>query len=202
MTSRPSPGPNMTATTQPHLPTDTERNQRADGEPQPTRLWSKILLAVGLTAGAVLWSYALFGPRSPAPGTMDDQRFGRAAEPICARTTEAVDALPPAHLTTDPLERADVLDEANALLVAQVDELETLVPLTPAGSEDRRRVDEWIADWNTYLDDRLEYPDSLRADRDARFRETEKAGDHMSEALEGFAVKNSMPSCAPTGDLG
>jgi hypothetical protein len=192
----------MTATTHPKLPTDTERNQQPGGDTEPTRLWSKILLAVGLAAGAVLWGYALFGPRSPAPGTMDDQRFGLAAEPVCERTTEAVNALPPAHLTTDPLERADVLDEANALLVAQLDQLETLVPLTEVGSEDRRRVEEWIADWNTYLDDRLEYPDALRADRDARFRETEKAGDHISEALEGFAVKNSMPSCAPTGDLG
>jgi hypothetical protein len=192
----------MTATSHPRLPTDTERHEAGDDGPSGTRLWLKVVLGVGLLAGAVLWSYALFGPRSAAPGTMDDQSFGLAAEPICARALTQVDALPLAHLTTDPTERADVLDEANALLAGQLEELAALVPLTAAGSEDRRRVEEWLADWTTYLDDRLAYPVALREDRDARFRETEKAGDHISQALEGFALKNGMPSCAPPGDIG
>lgn len=191
----------MTAPFRPPLPTDTERREAGE-EPTSAPLAVKVALGALLLAGAVLWAYALFGPRSSPPGTMDDQRFGLAAEPICAEITAQVDALPLAHRTTDPFERADVLDEANALLVVQVDELEALVDLTAPGSEDHRRVTEWLADWNLYLDDRLAYPDALRADRDARFRERERAGDHMSEALEGFAQNNSMPSCAPTGDLG
>jgi hypothetical protein len=184
------------------LPTDTERREADDGQPTPTRLWAKVVLGVGLFAGAVLWCYALFGPRSEPPGTMDDQSFGVAAEPICARTLSAVDALPLAHLTPNAIERAVVLEEANTYIAAQLDELGALVTMAPAGSEDRRRVDEWLADWDTYLGDRQSYVVALRADDDARFRETEKAGDHISQALEAFAVKNSMPSCAPPGDVG
>src|SRR5690606_4266729 len=121
-----------------------------------------------------IWAYAIWGPRSTPPGTMDDQAFGLAAEPVCAEATEAVDALPLAHQTPDPDERADVLDEANAVLADALHELQGLVPLTPRGSEDRRRVTEWLADWQTYLDDRERYADRLRADRNARFLETEK----------------------------
>lgn len=185
------------------LLTDTERRE-LDGEPPsaPVRPVFKILFAVFVLVSIAVWTYALWGPRHPSPGTMDDFAFGEAAEPVCARAVALIDALPPAHRTTDPIERADVIDEANAALAVQLDELEPLVAITPEGSEDRRRVTEWLGDWRTYLEDREAYPAELRSDRNARFSETAKDDDQISQALSYFALKNEMPSCAPPGDLG
>jgi hypothetical protein len=184
------------------LLTDTERRELdVDTPPARVRPIFKVLFGVFVLVNLAVWTYALWGPRHPSPGTMDSFAFGEAAEPLCARAVATIDALPPAHLTTDPAERADVIDEANVALEEQLESLEPLVALTPDGSEDRRRVTEWLGDWRTYLDDREVYPVELRADRDARFRETAKDDDQISQALTYFAQKNEMPSCAPPGDL-
>jgi len=84
------------------------------------------------------------------------------------------------------------------LLATQLDELDAL---TPSGGADQRRVREWLADWRVYLGNREEYADRLRVDRDARMLEEERGGDHISQALEFFAVINAMPDCAPPGDV-
>ena len=161
------------------------------------------MLALGLTAGrGAVGLRPLRAPLRPRRGPWTTRPSAWRPSPSAHARPRPIDALPPAHLTTDPLERADVLDEANALLVAQVDELEALVPLTPPAARIGAGSTSGSPTGTPTSATASAYPDALRADRDARFRETEKAGDHISEALEGFAVKNSMPSCAPTGDLG
>lgn len=169
-----------------------------DEEPRDPRWWPRALIVLVVVAMLAMWSYALFGPRSDPPGTLDDASFSRAAEPVCAETLAAVRGLPLAHETTDPVRRAEVIETANGLLD---DQIRTLRPLAPGTGEDARRVGEWLTDWRTYLDDRVDYAERLRNDPDARLLETEKDGNHISEALEFFAEINEMPSCAPPGDV-
>jgi hypothetical protein len=158
----------------------------------------KALLVLFLLASAAMWTYGLWGPRQDPPGTLDDPSFGRAAEPVCAAVIAQIDALPPAHRTTDHVERAAVVTQANALLTDQLDELGVLAPTS---GEDARRVRDWLADWDTYLADRQDYAARLGEDADARMLETVKGGDHISQALEFFAQINAMASCAPPGDV-
>jgi hypothetical protein len=194
------PAPGATA---PPVLTDTDRVEQA-GEVATQRLgwvW-RILIGAALLGLAVVWSYALWGPRSDPPGTMDDPSFGEAAEQVCAPVRDRIDALPFAHETPDPHQRAAVVDEANDLLAGQLASLAPLVTLTDEGSEDRRRVTEWLGDWDTYLEDRRAYPVALRADPATRFTQSEKGGRGIATALDEFARKNAMASCATPGDVG
>ncbi|MEZ5178916.1 MAG: hypothetical protein R2746_11760 [Acidimicrobiales bacterium] len=60
--------------------------------------------------------------------------------------------------------RADVLDQANAMVATMVDDLEADAPTT---GDDAVRMEGWIADWRTYLADR-DYALCLREDPDAK----------------------------------
>ncbi len=143
--------------------------------------------------------YALFGPRSEAPGSLGPDTFSTAAEPICLATLEQVNALPKAPETTDPSERATVIDEANVLLGAMVIEAREH---TPGADPDRSMVTEWIDDREVLIADRQTFADAIRKDPRARYLETEKGGNHLSEAITRFAEINEMPSCIDPGDVG
>jgi hypothetical protein len=165
------------------------------------RLWVKVLIAAFLVGTALLWIYALWGPRTPPPGTMDDPAFGVAAEQVCAEAVARIDELPLAQETPEAGDRSAVLTEADVILAEQLDELDELVALTPEGSEDRRRVTEWLADWRVHLEDRQSYAEEILVNPMARFHETAKEERPISFVLGEFAKKNDMPSCAPPGDI-
>jgi hypothetical protein len=161
----------------------------------------RVLVAVFIIGSVLLWSYALWGPRSAPPGTLDEPDFAAAAEPVCAVAVAAIDELPPAPDTPDPADRSAVLVDADAILEDQLDQLDELVELTPEGSEDRRRVTEWLADWRVHLADRAAYAEEILEDPEARFHETAKEERPISFVLAQFAEKNAMASCAPPGDI-
>lgn len=165
-------------------------------------LIAKVGIGVFLVASIVMWSYALFGPRHDPPGTLDDASLGSAAEDICAPVLTSIEELPLAQETPDPQERADVVDQANQLLAAQLSDLDELASNTTLGDRDRGMVDEWLEDWHTYVGDRQAYAGELRVDADARMLETPKEERPISFVLTQFAEKNAMPSCAPPGDVG
>jgi hypothetical protein len=184
----------MTISDTPQMPADEPA--AAPGSKVP--LWSRILIAIFIVASVLMWTYALWGPRSDPPGTMDDPAFGLAAEEICADHVARINQLPEAQETTVAEERAKVIDEANQLLAL---ELAGLAELPTTSAEDERRVNDWLGDWKIYLGDRQTYAADLHLDDGARLLETELAGDHISQALEFFAQINAMPSCAPPGDV-
>jgi hypothetical protein len=82
-----------------------------------------------------------------------------------------------------------------------LDDLDHLETLAPAGDQ-RRRANEWLSDWRTYLGDRERYADALRADPDARLLVSEKPGEgqQITEWIDEFAKANRMPSCASPTD--
>jgi hypothetical protein len=160
----------------------------------------RVILTIVVLAMVAMWIYAL-GPwaREDPPGRLDDPAFAEAAEPVCATTVDELATLPQAYETETPEARADAIDDTNDLLTAMVTELRAFAPTT---GDDGNRVNEWLDDWLTYIGDRSELADELHDDHDARLHETAKADNHISEAIDFFAVTaNDMPSCATPDDI-
>ena len=112
-----------------------------------------------------------------------------------------VDELPAANESETAADRADVVDQSNALLVGMVDELDTLVP-TDGDPTEREAIGEWVSDWRDHVTDRQEYVNELRDDPGARFSERVKGTKQLSRAIDSFAEVNRMESCSTPGDVG
>lgn len=152
-----------------------------------------------LAMWAWVFAYHLGGSWQEArPGQLTDTGFAVAAEPRCAIAMADLGALPPAWETTDPDMRAATVDDSVTILQAMVDDLAAL----PAG-QDQQRVDEWVSDWRTYVNDRAEYAERLRREPDTRFYVTQSDRDRrqITLAIDRLAETNGMPSCATPGDL-
>ncbi|MGH9193770.1 MAG: hypothetical protein ACRDZ0_15015 [Acidimicrobiales bacterium] len=169
-----------------------------------SRLGRTVVLIV-VCALLSMWGYVLylaFGPgRQPPIDRLDDAAFAEAAEQRCTATLEQVDRLPVASASQTAAERADVLARANAAYTAMLDDLDDLDTLAPAGDQ-RRRADEWLGDWRTYLGDREKYAAALRTDPDARLLVSAKAGEgqQITGWIDEFARANRMPSCVSPTD--
>jgi hypothetical protein len=151
--------------------------------------------------GMWLWVFAfhLGGTwRDQQPGQLDDPTFAVAAEPVCAAMVADLALLPQAWETDSPASRADALDESVVILNEMVATLRTL----PVGTE-QQAVDEWTADWQTYVNDRADYARRLRDDAEARFYVTQSDRDRrqITLAIDKFAQTNAMPSCETPADL-
>jgi hypothetical protein len=168
----------------------------------PVRRRAAWIAGLGFAAVTfALWIYALF---VYDPGLLVDEladrEFPRAAEQVCADAMVRLDALPRAETARGPLDRADTIDEANAVLRDMVGGLRPLAPGAPADAAEA--VDEWLDDWSTHVEDRQDFADRLREDPDARFTETVKGAKQVSRAIDGFAQVNRMRSCETPGDVG
>lgn len=169
-------------------------------DPSPRRRAGWIAAGVFTLAMFAMWIWILF---IYDPGTLidelPDQTFPTEAEQICATAIDTISHLPPAEATDDPIERADVIDTANASLSTMLAELAPLAPSEPRSSAEA--VDEWLGDWATHLEDRQRYADGLRTDPESRFTETPKGSKQISRAIDSFAQVNHMPSCETPGDV-
>jgi hypothetical protein len=165
------------------------------------------LVVVGIVVGLVaMWGYVVylaFGPgREPPVDRLDDPAFARAAEDRCAEAVDDVAELPLATESSTARDRAEVLDQANDRFAGMLTDLDELTHLAPPG-EQRERVRLWLADWQTYLGNRVEYADDLRTDPGARLLISEKPGTgrHITGWIDEFAAANRMPSCATPTDV-
>ena len=180
----------------------------ADGpDPDSGHRWGPGRLAVVAVVVALvsMWGYVLFlafGPgRQPPVDRLDDPAFAQAAEERCAAAVDQVDELPVASASHTAEERAEVLDRADAVYRSMLDDLDDMVHLAPAGDQ-RRRAEEWLADWRVYLGDREAYADALRADPDARLLVSSKPGEarQITGWIDEFAKANRAPSCVSPVD--
>jgi hypothetical protein len=188
---------------------DTDDHGDGDdrGHPGSTGPWrpTRILILVVVVGLVSMWGYvvylAFWQGRQPPIDRIDDPAFAEAAEDRCAEAVDRVTELPAAQETTEPAERAAVLDEANATFAVMLDELDEMVSLVPAGDQ-RGNATEWLADWRIFLADREDFADRLRTDAGARMLVSEKAGEgrHVTEWIDEFAKANRMPSCASPMD--
>ena len=190
----------------PRVPTSDDSDDTDDGVSagHGSRLGRAVVLVV-VCALVSMWGYVLFlafGPgREPPIDRLDDPAFAAAAEERCASALEEVDRLPVASASHTAAERADVLARANGAYAAMLDDLEDRATLAPAGDQ-RRRANEWLGDWRTYLGDRARYADALRTDPDARLLVSEKPGEgqQITGWIDEFAKANRMPSCVSPTD--
>jgi hypothetical protein len=190
----------------PRVPTEDDNDDSDDGAAagRGSRVGRTVVIIV-VCALVSMWGYVLylaFGPgRQPPIDRLDDPAFAEAAEERCAATLEEVDRLPVASASHTAAERADVLARANGVYAAMLDDLDDLETLAPAGDQ-RRRANEWLGDWRTYLGDRETYADALRTDPDARLLVSAKPGEgqQITGWIDEFAKANRMPSCVSPTD--
>jgi hypothetical protein len=171
-----------------------------DQPPARSRLGrNAALVAVVLMVG--MWCYVLylaFGPgRQPSPDRLADPAFAEQAEARCHEAGEQVLALPAAAESATATDRAEVLDQANAIYGMMLDDL---VRIAPSG-DDGTITREWIADWRTYLGDRADFAKRLRTDPKARLLVTPKQGEQITEFIDQFAKDNRMTACGTPADV-
>jgi hypothetical protein len=163
----------------------------------------RVVLGVVIAGFAGFWIWALFFASKEAVNRFDDRGWAARAEAICVEADADREALAdyrevdeddPAMLA----ERGDLLDRVTDVIERMLDDV---VAVEPADDKGRAIVPLWEADYRTYLDDRRQFADQLRAGRNDPFRETALDGIPISEKLETFAGDNEMPACAPPHDL-
>jgi hypothetical protein len=178
---------------------ETLEPDTAEGRGRATR-WALVALAVALVA---FWGWAFVyqltnqGERD-MPDRLDDLSWTPAADEVCRVTADRVDRLPPAFESDSATERAAVIDAATDEYERMLTELDALAP---DDGEAGRLVDEWLADYRVFLDDRRAYADALRADPTARFLVTEKYGSHITAPIDRFARVNEMEACMSPLDV-
>jgi hypothetical protein len=151
-------------------------------------------LLVAVILIALMWAYILspWSKRGDVPTTLKDTSYTAAAERLCAASQAKINELPKAATAESPEERAAVLTQANGLVDDLVTQLHALQPKVDA---DREFVDQWMADWDSYLGSRRAYARVLASGKDDRFAVQAEGGHPVTERMDGFAVLNDMPSC-------
>jgi hypothetical protein len=182
---------------QPSAPEDLD-------EPMAMR-WSvgrvaAIVVSLSLVA---FWLWIFSGaPARPNPDRLDDRAFVARSEVRCQQLLDDLAELPgPADFDSASM-RAEVLDEANALVSEMVDDLEADAPTT---GDDAVRTAGWIGDWRTYVADREDYAERLREDPGAKLLISinTELQDPVDKTIQVFADDvNEMPACATPGDVG
>lgn len=157
------------------------------------------IVALLVMAGFWIWAFSPLAP-SGHPDILNDVVFTHNAEDICIRTVAAVDRLPGAAEATGPEDRATQLVASTLLFEEMVAELRTEADDVVVGA-DVDLVDAWLADWETYLDDRRAYADTLAGGSDPPFTVTARDGEGVTSYIDIFAEVNAMPSCATPGDV-
>lgn len=164
----------------------------ADDQTSRLGRWLAILVVAAIV---LMWLYIFTGAAADdPPDQLNDTEYALDAEPRCALAVEALDALPSAGEAETATDRAAVLDDANDVLEAMVDDL---AALDVDNDRDRELVGLWIEDWRTYLEDRREYAQELRVDVDAELLVTAREGRQITLTIDRFASKvvNDMESC-------
>ena len=160
----------------------------------------RVAIVVVLLAITLMWIYALSGlAREDPPDQLDDRAFPEAAEPRCAAALDAIEALPPAADAGSPEERAGTVAAATDELAAMVDDL---TELAPSGTgRDADITQEWLDDWETYLEDRRDHVTALEQGSTEPFEVTPRANRQITVTMDHFAEVNDMPSCATPQDI-
>ena len=150
-----------------------------------------------------MWIYAfVFSPRE-AVNRIADKEWQQRAEEICSQANDERGKLADYRLISssgkDALsQRADIVEEATTILARMVDEIALV---SPGDAKGKALVPLWIADYRTYLNDRLDYVAQLRSEQNEPFSETMTEGLPLSEKISTFAADNRMPSCKAPIDL-
>lgn len=170
---------------------------RRDGRGTRIALGGLVVALVAFWGWAFVYQLTNQGERD-MPDRLDDLSWTPAADQVCRAAADRVAELPQAFEAATAAERADVIDAATAEYDRMLLELESIAP---TDGDAGRLVDEWLADYRVFLDDRRAYADQLRADPMARFLVTEKYGSHITAPIDRFARVNEMEACMSPLDV-
>ncbi|MEZ5216730.1 MAG: DoxX family protein [Ilumatobacteraceae bacterium] len=194
---RPRPRPDTAwRSLHPRLPTP-------QGRPTAGRRALVVFLGLVIALMLVMWVYALFFASKEKINRVSDRDWAERSEQICADARLELYGLADYRkldeVGGDALaQRADIVEQANTILRQMVVDVGNV-----AYSSDKagRVIPLWLADWNTYLDDRDAYVAQLRTGDGGGFAETMVDGSPISKFITDFAVDNSMKSCQDPLDL-
>ena len=174
-----------------------------EGEAPLAMTWTtgRVAAVVAILAIALFWAWVFSGaPAKQNPDYLDDRTYAAALEARCTELRTDIGELPRASETPERLDRAEVIDQANAMIGEFIDDVSAAAPTT---GEAGTAMEGWLADWRTYLADREDYVDRLRNDEGDRFYVDESPlGDTVDRTIEVFADINRIPDCATPGDVG
>lgn len=184
-------------------PSPTDATPEEPAPEVPERRWTIGRIAavmVGL-AIALFWIWIFSGaPAKDNPDELDDPAYVAELEARCQQLRDDIGELPLPTETPTPAERAAVIDEANDLIAAFIDDVRAGAPTS---GDDQVSMEGWLADWDTYLADREDYVERLATDPEARLLVDESPlGDSVDKTIEIFAQVNRIPDCATPGDAG
>lgn len=174
------------------------RNRNPRWLPKSRSGASIAVVALAVMAGFWIWAFSPLAP-SGHPDVLHDVVFTLDAEDICARWVTEADRLPTAAEATGPEDRATQLTASTRLFAAMVNDLRDRA--AEVVGSDRELVDAWLVDWQTYLDNRVDYAVTLAGGSDPPFTVTARDGEGVDSYIDIFAEVNSMPSCATPGDV-
>jgi hypothetical protein len=168
--------------------------------PEPTRRITPYrVVAISIVIGMLaMWAFVLTRKAQPAPDKLDDAAYAVSAQRICDTTMAQLDQLPQAFESPSASDRADVVTQTDTYLGAMLDSLRAIVPTV---ERDQGMLNEWIGDWQTYLDNRIDYVTRLRVDNNARIYVAEKDTRQITVAIDRFAEVNQMPACRTPKDV-
>ncbi len=163
----------------------------------------RVAVGVVIVAFAGFWIWALFFASKEAVNRIGDRGWAERAQAICTEANlerenladyRVVDESDPAML----VERGNLIDRVTDVIERMLDDV---VAVQPKDEKGQAIVPLWEADYRTYLANRRDFADELRAGHNEAFRETAVDGIPISDKLEVFAGDNDMPACAPPHDL-
>ena len=164
-----------------------------------SRAGTGVAVAVlAVMAGFWIWAFSPLAP-SGHPDVLYDVVFTHDAEDICARTVAAANRLPVAAEASGPEDRARQIRRSTPLFEEMVAELRT--EADDVVGSDADLLGAWFADWDSYLDDRRAYAETLAGGSDPPFTVTARDGVPVTSYIDIFAEVNSMPSCATPEDV-
>ena len=156
------------------------------------------ILALIVMVGFWIWAFSPLAPRGH-PDALENRTWALGAAATCTRAVETLYLLPGAAQATDPADRGRQIAEATDLLEDMVTELRSSVGEL-IGS-DAVLVDAWLTDWETYLEDRRAYAETLRGGSDPPFTLTARDGQAVTEYMDAFATANDIADCATPDDV-
>ena len=159
-----------------------------------------LLVCLGI---AGMWVYAFGFASKESVNRIGDAEWQQYAESRCdvakRERIALADMRKVNEVGPDALrERADIVDKATDTIERAVDDIAGR-PI--ADDKGRAIVPLWLADYRTYIEDRRQYADDLRAGVNEPFAETKVDGIPISEKISTFAADNLMRSCTAPIDL-
>ncbi len=168
--------------------------------------FTKVVLTLVCLLLLAMWVYAFGFASKKAAYRVDDAAWRERAQTVCqryeAQRLELVDTS--AGYIAEPtneqmIQRADVVDRATDILVAELDEL---LSTMPDNARDRSLLTEYRGYYQLVIDDRRAYTRRLRDFDLQPYGETMVDGGPVSNLLTDFTIANEIPACAPPGELG